>query len=428
MTVLTAQDRRFLLLQGPHGPFFDQLAGQLRKAGGTVWRVGFNRGDQAFWSDPAHYIAHREGDWPAHLNALISEHAITDLALYGEARKIHAQAAAIARTRGLRLHFFEEGYLRPYWTTYEREGANGTSRLMELSVAEMRALLRGARSEVVDAPPRWGDMRHHIFYGALYHAYLLFGNRGYPGFRPHRALPVGAEFGVHLRRLLGMPFRSLGRMLATQRIRMGGFPYHLALLQLEHDASFQHHSPFTSMTDFTSLVIDAFATGAPAHHHLVFKAHPLEDGRVPLAREVRARARDKGVSERVHFVAGGKLAHLLDNAATAVTVNSTAAQQALWRGLPVRAFGSAVYDKPEFVSGQPLEAFFAAPKGPDTGAYHDYRQFLLLTSQVLGGYYSAAARRRLLRRVVDLMLDPASPYDRLPGAPAAAEQQQYVVQ
>lgn len=428
MTVLTAKNRRFLFLQGPHGPFFDQLAAQLRKAGGTVWRVGFNRGDQAFWSDKTSYIAHREGDWTAHLNAVITEHGITDLVLYGEARAIHSGAAAIGRTRGLRLHFFEEGYLRPYWVTYEREGANGSSRLMGLSVDDMRALLGGARSEPVDGPPNWGDMRHHIFYGALYHAYLLAGNRGYPGFVPHRALSVGTEFRVHLRRLLGMPFRSVARMLASRRIRMGGFPYHLALLQLEHDASFQHHSPFDSITDFVALVIDRFADGAPAHHHLVFKAHPLEDGRAPITRKIAEQARARGVADRVHFVAGGKLAYLLDNATTAVTVNSTAAQQALRRGLPVRAFGSAVYDKPEFVSHQPLDAFFAAPKQPDGQAYRDYRQFLMLTSQVPGGYYSAAARRRLLRRVVDLMLDPSSPYDRLPGAVAAAEQQKYVVQ
>ena len=44
-----AGDRVFLLLQGPHGPFFHALARMLRAAGSTVWRVGFNAGDRAFW-------------------------------------------------------------------------------------------------------------------------------------------------------------------------------------------------------------------------------------------------------------------------------------------------------------------------------------------------------------------------------------------
>ncbi len=41
------------------------------------------------------------------------------------------------------------------------------------------------------------------------------------------------------------------------------------------------------MTQFLELVIEGFAKGAAPHHHLVFKAHPLEDGRVPVAREIR---------------------------------------------------------------------------------------------------------------------------------------------
>jgi capsular polysaccharide export protein len=71
----------------------------------------------------------------------------------------------------------------------------------------------------------------------------------------------------------------------------------------------------------------------------------------------------------VHFVRGGKLAPLLDSASSAVTVNSTSAQQALWRGLPLKCFGAAVYDKPEFVSEQPLAEFFRSPKPPDSAAY-----------------------------------------------------------
>ncbi len=41
--------RRFLMLQGPHGPFFRQLGAMLDAAGAEVWRVGFNRGDEIFW-------------------------------------------------------------------------------------------------------------------------------------------------------------------------------------------------------------------------------------------------------------------------------------------------------------------------------------------------------------------------------------------
>ena len=417
--------RRFLMLQGPHGPFFAHLAAMLRAAGADVLRVGFNMGDRAFWRDGGSYIpwTGTPEDWPAGCADLMDRHGITDLVLYGDTRPIHAQAVELARARGIMVHVFEEGYLRPYWVTYERGGSNGHSRLMKMTLAEMRAALENADDEVPDAPAVWGDLRQHIFYGALYHFFVMVANHGYRNFRPHRALPVVAEFRLYLKRLLLMPIHRMERWWATRRIRRGGFPYHLVLLQLEHDSSFRMHSPFDSMTDFIALVIEGFARGAPSHHHLVFKAHPLEDGRAAIEATIADQARKNGVAARVHYVSGGKLAGLLNHARTAVTVNSTAAQQALWRGLPLKAFGRAVYNLPEFVSDQPLPDFFAHPRRPDARGYRDYRRFLLETSQIVGGFYSARGRRELLRQVVDMMLAPQDPYDALRQGCAAPRQQ-----
>lgn len=425
---VTSINRRFLFLQGPHGPWFQDLGHHLRAAGAEVWRAGFNLGDRMFWRGPGYLPVHSAGDsWLADCAALFDQHRITDLVVYGDTRSIHAIAIALARDRGITVHVFEEGYLRPYWVTYERGGSNGHSRLMTLTVADMQAALAKVDQHLPDTPATWGDMRQHMFWGALYHGYVALGRRAYRQFRPHRALTVGQEFLLYLRRFLLMPLHRIERNIATARIRNGGFAYHLAILQLEHDASFRDHSPFASMTDFLEVVIKGFAAGAPRHHHLVFKAHPLEDGRVPLLRELRRLALAHGLAARVHFVRGGKLGELLNHARSAVTVNSTAGQQALWRGLPLRSFGTAIYAKPEFVSEQPLEAFFAAPDRPDTRAYRDFRQYLLETSQVVGGFYSAPGRRALLRQVVDLMLAPEDPYDALRLGSAAPRQQLRVV-
>jgi len=107
--VINPLNRRFMFLQGPHGPFFHKLAKMLRTAGGDVWRV--------------------------------AEHDITDIVLYGDTRPIHAEAIKIAKTKGLTIHVFEEGYMRPFWVTYERDGANGHSKLMDLTVPEMQTAL-----------------------------------------------------------------------------------------------------------------------------------------------------------------------------------------------------------------------------------------------------------------------------------------------
>lgn len=420
----TPMGRVFLFLQGPHGPFFHKLGQHLRSAGSQVWRVGFNQGDSAFWHNRESYIPYQGSveAWPATFQSLCLEKGVTDLVLYGDTRPIHAEAVAYAKEAGIKIHVFEEGYLRPYWVTYERGGANGHSRIMDMSVAQMRAALEGLDLDLPDTPAKWGDMRQHIFYGALYHWFVMFANLRYRNFRPHRNITVARELRLYLRRILFGPLLWADRVMATWRIKTGGFPYHLALLQLEHDASFREHGPFETMGDFLKVLIEGFAAGAPVHHHLVFKAHPLEDGRTPLRQLIRDMALEHGVSERVHFVRGGKLARLLNDARSAVTVNSTAAQQALWRGLPIKAFGQAVYLKPEFVLPQSLEAFFQNPTRPDSRAYRDYRHFLLETSQITGSFYSARGRRQLLRQVVDMMLSAEDPYDALRGGHPAPRQ------
>ncbi|GAA6176820.1 capsule biosynthesis protein [Sulfitobacter pacificus] len=422
----TEPDKRvFLFLQGPHGPFFHRLGKMLRLAGAEVWRVGFNAGDRAFWFHPASYIPFHgaAGEWNDTFATLLSEKSVTDVVLYGDTRPIHAGAVAEAKQRGITVHVFEEGYMRPYWVTYERGGSNGNSRLMEMTIPQMQAALAQSDMEAPLPPGHWGDMRQHIFYGALYHWFVMFRNAEYRNFRPHRSLPVTKEFTLYIKRLLLMPLLAADRLLATMRIRLGGFPYHLALLQLEHDSSFQKHSPFNTMADFLELVIKGFAEGAPKHHHLVIKAHPLEDGRVPVRRDVKRLAAKLGIANRVHFVRGGKLAQLLNDARTAVTVNSTAGQQVLWRGIPLKVFGRAVYAQPEFVSDQPLAEFFAQASRPDNKAYKDFRRYLLETSQVPGGFYSSRGRRQLLRQVVDMMLSGEDPYDALQSGTAAPRQQ-----
>ena len=423
--MLTGDKRVFLFLQGPHGPFFQRLGRMVQHSGAQVWRVGFNAGDRLFWRDRNTYIPFKGSaeDWPAIFKSLVKDKGVTDLVLYGDVRPIHAEAVAHARKKGLKVHVFEEGYMRPYWVTYERDGSNGHSKLMKMTVDDMRRALENSDMDTALPPASWGDMRQHIFYGAMYHGAVLLFNQGYRKFRPHRALTVRQEFALYLKRLILMPFQAVERRIATRRIRRGGFPYHLALLQLEHDSSFQAHSPFDTMADFLSTVVDGFAKGAPKHHHLVVKAHPLEDGRVPVRRQLMQLAREHGIEARVHFVRGGKLAKLLDEARTAVTVNSTAAQQVLWRGIPLKTFGDAVYAKPEFVSTKPLRDFFALAERPDRKAYGDYRRYLLETSQIAGGFYSTNGRRQLLRQAVDLMLSPDDPYDALRSGTAAPRQQ-----
>jgi capsular polysaccharide export protein len=248
----------------------------------------------------------------------------------------------------------------------------------------------------------------------LYHARLLLPSRCYGRYRSRRGLSLGREFANYLCRIAGVPLRRRRQRRLAGRLFASGRRYHLVLLQLSFDCSMQVHSRFACSAEFAADCIGAFAEGAPSDDLLVFKSHPFEDGRERLDWVIAAAAARAGVAERVLFVDGGvSLATLLDGAATAVTINSTAAQQALWRGLPVAALGRAVYGKPGLVSGQSLAAFFAAPEPPDREAYWRFRQFLLETSQLRGSFYSQRGIAALLTTLPAAILAPADPYARV---------------
>ena len=404
--------RHFLILQGPHGPFCLALARALRQAGQRATRIGFNAGDGLGWRGRDGYRPFRDklDAWPGALGDAIREEGITDIVLYGDDRPVHRSAQDVARSVGGTLHFLEEGYLRPHWVTYERDGVNGTSPLMKMTLPDIRARLDPVERPQSRAPDQWGAARRHAYASARYHMAVLLGQGRYPSYRSHRDMPVAQEAGLHLRRLAAMPVRALTGRVQTRALRRSSSPYHLVLLQLCHDSAFRRHGPFPSLEAFAAEVMGAFARSAPQHHQLVFKAHPFEDGREPIRPLLQLHAREAGLERRVRFVAAGKLGALLDHARTAITVNSTSAQPALWRGVPTKVLGRAVYDKPGLVSAQSLEAFLENPDPVDRAAYLDYRRFLLETSQIKGSFYTHGGRRMILRRIVDMMLAAEGPY------------------
>lgn len=404
--------RMFLFLQGPHGPFFSQLACALESYGHATSQIGFNQGDKTFWANKRSFIPFTLpiDAWSGFLQREFREKQITDLVIYNDTRPFHKTAIQAAHAKGINVHIFEEGYLRPYWITYERNGSNGNSKLMSLAQSAVVPDHLILNPDTVPAPCHWGDMREHIFYGAVYHWCILCANRQFPNFTSHREISIRKEFRLHLKQLIFTPARMAARFWANLTLKFRTYPYHLILMQLQHDSAIQNHSPFKTNASFLEFVLRSFANNAAPHHHLVIKAHPLEDGRSEIAYHLRRLGAKFDINRRIHYLPGGKLAHVLDPALSVVTVNSTAGQQALWRGIPVKTLGKAIYNQNKFVSEQSLDAFFADPKAPNLPAYLAFRNFLLLTSQIPGGFYSKAGRQQAIARLAKKMFHPLDPY------------------
>ena len=241
----------------------------------------------------------------------------------------------------------------------------------------------------------------------------------WPEAPPHMPLSGWREGRAYLRRGLFWPLMKLRAGRTVRRLLTPGAPrFHLALLQLGADSSLRAHSRFPDVASAVERMVAAYAASGAAAP-LVFKAHPFDDGRERLARTAARAAARHGVAAQVHFVERGPLGPMLDRACAAVTVNSTAAQAALVRGLPVLALGEAVYSRPGLVSTQRPEAFFADPAPPDPKAVRAFRRFLLASSQIEGDFYTPEGRARAIPPAIDAMLRAEDPYSRALGAAAA---------
>jgi capsular polysaccharide export protein len=420
--MIEAEGRVFLFLQGPHGPFFRRLAGRLAELGAEVRRVSFNASDEAEWGNagPLDRFLGPAWTYDAWLGRHVVRHGVTDIVLYGDTRPEHAAAVALARSRNIRCHCLEEGYLRPHWVTYERGGTNGNSALNRIGFDRMARVLGPSGPPQGPAPDGWGSHRAHLWHSALYYLRLPIPSRHYGRYVSRRETGLWHELGLYLLRFATLPLRRLWQAFAIARLRAQGCTYHLVLLQLSFDSAMQAHSPYRRSAEFIADCIAGFAAGAGRDEVLVIKAHPFEDGRERLGQEIARLAARFGVADRVIFLdCGSGLAALLDGARSTVTVNSTAGQQALWRGMPVAALGSAVYARPGLTSDQRLAAFFAAPRPPRQQLYWLFRRFLIETSQIDGSFYSRAGIAALLDGLPAAMLAPLDPYEaRLAARPA----------
>jgi capsular polysaccharide export protein len=78
-------------------------------------------------------------------------------------------------------------------------------------------------------------------------------------------------------------------------------PYHLVLMQLQHDRAVQNHSPFKTNPSFLKFVLRSFANNAVPHHHFGIKAHPLEDGRSEIPYHLQRLGAQFDINWCIHY-------------------------------------------------------------------------------------------------------------------------------
>ncbi len=392
--------RRFLLLQGPHGRFFRLLGQALEARGHSVERINLTAGDRADWKAPAVDYRGRPADWPEFLDRYLHDRAITDIVLFGDCREPHRAAHRLATVRGVTVHVFEEGYIRPDWITLEVDGVNGHSTLPR--DADWYRAQAATLPAMPEHPPLPGNFRRRAWEAFGYHARSILGRWRFPFSQNHRPYNPCAEGLSWVRVYYGA--KRAQRRTATLTERLTRRRYFLLPLQLNSDFQIRIHSPFGAMTVGLTYCVESFARAAPDDVVLVVKAHPLDNGLLNWGAqldELRARF---GLGDRLAFMEKGDIALVVRDAAGVVTVNSTSGTLALNEGVPVKVLGSAVYDVPGITDPQSLDGFWSTPAAPDGELWNAFCRVLVDRCLIRGGFQSDEGLAALIDGAVDRLL------------------------
>ncbi|MET0155003.1 MAG: capsular biosynthesis protein [Rickettsiales bacterium] len=411
------EKRRFLMLQGPVGPFFRRFARKLLREGHDVACASFNFGDKMFNREGETLVFRRTfSEWEPWLLSLHADRQFTDVIMYNDCRPYHAAAMAALKPLGVTFHLFEEGYFRPNMITYEQNGLNGHSFFYPCSKEKIE---RNAPPVPCPKAPKIRALPcslRHIYANAVAYYTLLGGSTPfYPYYRRHRKRPPAIEAWQWIRRLCAQ--KSARRRSDARVAALPEGKYYLLLLQLSHDTQITRHSRFGGgMRQVIAETVASFAARAPKDCVLAIKNHPLDNGAEDLDGFSARCAADRGVSDRVVFIEFGHLPTMIKASLGAVLVNSTSGTSVLHHGKKLLCLGKAIYDCEGLTFQGSLDDFWTSEFTPNKELFGKLRAAVCAKTQVFGNFYTAAGVECALSRLMRF-----APFCRDADAPNASD-------
>ncbi|EAI3110488.1 capsule biosynthesis protein [Campylobacter coli] len=371
-----------LLLQGPVGTFFHRLAIKMEKNKTKVLKLNFNGGDFFFYPNGKRCKCD-EKDLENFYENFFKEKKIDAIVMYNDCRLIHAKAIKVARKLGIGIWIFEEGYLRPYCITFEKDGVNANSSLPRDKNFYLSCNIL-TKESIKEIP---GGFKFMAFSAFLYwfFSFLLapfFNNKLH-----HRTL-YPFEFLFWFRSLYRKYLYKLTEKKLNQKIYSLEKKYFLAILQVYSDTQIKHHYK-KSIEEFIEELILSFANHARAKSYLVFKHHPMDRGYRNYSKLINELSQKYHVEGRIFYVHDTYLPTLLKNALGCITINSTVGLSAILEGCPTKVCGNAFYDFEGLAYPKKLQFFWreAHAYKPNPSLVINFKNYLLNTNQFNGNFY-----------------------------------------
>ncbi|EDC2898322.1 capsule biosynthesis protein [Campylobacter coli] len=371
-----------LLLQGPVGTFFHRLAIKMKKNKTKVFKLNFNGGDFLFYPSGKRCKCD-EKDLENFYESFFKDKKIDAIVMYNDCRLIHAKAIKVAKGLGIGIWIFEEGYLRPYCITFEKDGVNANSSLPRDKNFYLSCNIL-TKESIKEIPGGFKFMAFSAFLYWLF-SFLLapfFNNKLH-----HRTL-FPFEFLFWFRSLYRKYLYKLTEKKLNQKIYSLEKKYFLAILQVYNDTQIKHHYK-KSIEEFIEELILSFANHARAKSYLVFKHHPMDRGYRNYSKLINELSQKYHVEGRIFYVHDTYLPNLLKNALGCITINSTVGLSAILEGCPTKVCGNAFYNFEGLAYPKKLQFFWreAHAYKPNPNLVLNFKNYLLNTNQFNGNFY-----------------------------------------
>ncbi len=327
-----------LMLQGPVGPFFQELHSGLASRGFAVKRVVFNAGDKIFARGDYTYFRGDKNEWADWLRAEMVRNRPSFIVVFGAMRPIHFTARQVASLFGVPVICLEEGYLRSGYITCEIGGNNDSSPLCRWTLDQFNP---ETLPKPLDMPSSQSAL---CIWAAIY--YLARDLKATPVEEAlfHRKREGGWRLAMswlkHLSSRVCAQQEKLTK-LKKLKTRLKG-KYILVTLQVPEDSQIRYSArgwTNQKLVKETLLALHESATD----QNVVFKLHPLDRNAARTRRLIAKYARAFGLSRRVITLGAGAIGEVTRHASGMIVINSTSAFSALHHGVPILVLGDAVY-------------------------------------------------------------------------------------
>jgi len=369
-----------LLLMGPIGSFFSRFYRYLNKCGIPVVKVAFPLCEFGFPRGVCVPFSADMSEWRPFLRALLAEHSICHVFMYGDFIIPHRIAIEEANRVGVEAWVFELGYVRPNYVTLERNRVNSRSNLNQ-SAAFYWSLPLVKRLPVCQLEPglRW----RKVWKLPTFIRHSLVNYRIIEG--EHKLQPTPLFLWFQLRGSWRYWIYRFQERAIKEKL-LENLSYFLAILQVSSDSQIQLGSAYRGMHDFIEDIICSFSINAHSSDHLAFKHHPRDRGYNNYRDLISLLAKRYRVVGRVHYFHDGPLSRFLRTCRGLITVNSTVGLQALYHAVPIKAMGHTFYNLPGLTDQQPLREFWRSPQPSDRSLFYRFYSHLITTTQVNGNF------------------------------------------